>query len=172
MISSCSVSPASTQRKARLFAVGWVFATVLTILLVSGCASRKPPSIPVQFFLEVNYPTEENMDYTAKQLLSRIGAKPVILGSEITAVDLVRVDSGMCLLFQVNTQAAFRLYNVTAQNLGKRLILVANDEPIGVRYIDEIIQNGRLFTFVELPDSELPALVISLQEGLNKGKKR
>lgn len=151
----------------------WFLVTALFgLLLFTGCASRKPPSIPVQFYVEVNYPTEENQNYTAKQLLSRIGANPVIVGSEILAVDLVRVDAGMCLLFQLNTQASFRLYNITAQNLGKRLILVINDEPIGVRHIDEIISNGRLFTFVDIPDNELPALVIGLQEDLKKQQKR
>lgn len=151
----------------------WVLVTALfSLLLFSGCASRKPPSIPVQFYVEVNYPTEENQHYTAKQLLSRIGANPVIVGSEILAVDLVRVDLGMCLLFQLNTQASFRLYNITAQNLGKRLILVINDEPVGVRNIDEIISNGRLFTFLDLPDSELPSLVVGLQEDLKKQQKR
>lgn len=159
-----------------LFRFSAPLLSALTILLCSltlfGCNTNKKPSIPVEFYLEVDLPTEETMNYTPKQMLSRIGGQPILVGTDFVSVDLARVDAGLCLYFQVTPQASFRLYNISAQSLGKRMVVFINGEPVGIRWITEIIQNGRLFTFVqEVPNEELPALTISLQEALYKNRK-
>ena len=55
------------------------------------------------------------------------------------------------------------LYRLTSANPGARLVLTLNDTPVGVRPIDQIIADGNLLTFVELPNDQLPPIAERLK---------
>jgi len=94
----------------------------------------------------------------------RVLPLPIINEYEIQNVDLAAVSAGNGLLFYLDATAASRLATFTASSNNMSLVLFIDDKPIGVRPIDTKIQNGQLFTLVELPDEILDKLVINLKE--------
>ncbi len=94
---------------------------------------------------------------------------------DIVNVELVKVDLGMALLVQLSEKGARELYRASVTNNGGRVVLTINGNAIGARRFDGAIADGVLYTFVEIPDSELPQLVldikstiVELQSSLNK----
>jgi preprotein translocase subunit SecD len=79
-------------------------------------------------------------------------------------VELVQVDLGKCLLFQLSTSAVRDFYRMTVTHQGRRLVMVLDGEAVGARRIDGPITNGVLYVFVERPEAELPALVENLKK--------
>lgn len=96
---------------------------------------------------------------------------PLITEFQIQNIELVKVDLGLALLIQTDELGARALYRGTVSNMGARLVLTVNGNPIGARRIDGAIQDGNIYTFVELPDDELEELVIKLRESLVEIKK-
>jgi len=94
--------------------------------------------------------------------------EPLISEFEITNVELVKVDLGMALLLQVSGEGSRKLYRASVSRMGGRIVLTVNGKPIGARRIDSAISDGNFFTFVELPDDELEALVVDLKESIIK----
>lgn len=88
--------------------------------------------------------------------------KPVITEFDVAGVAEVQVDLGRCLLFQLTPAAGRDLYRLSAQNLGRRLVLLINGQPLGARVIDRPLEAGRFFMFVEVPDAELKTIVNDL----------
>jgi hypothetical protein len=135
----------------------------------SGCASSRAPKdyTPTwgRFFLEA----ANNADGTPLSLPRSgvnltVNSKPVITESDVVNVELVQVDLGKCLMFQLTPTAARDLYRLTGSHQGRRLALVINDAALGARRIDGPISDGVVFVFVEVPDEELPALVQNLKK--------
>lgn len=92
-----------------------------------------------------------------------VNPKPVLTEGDVMNVELVQVDLGKCLLFQLTPSAARDFYRLSVTHQGRRLVLMINDEAIGARRIDGAIADGKIFVFVEQPDAELPALVNRLK---------
>lgn len=96
---------------------------------------------------------------------------PVVNEFEIRNVELVQVELGLALLIQTTDQGARDLYRGTVTNMGGRIVLVVNGTAIGARRIDQAIQDGNFYTFVELSDEAIHELVIQLKESLPKIQK-
>ena len=94
--------------------------------------------------------------------------EPVINEFEINNVELVKVDLGMALLLQVSAEGSRKLYRASVSGMGGRIVLTINGKPVGARRIDSAISDGNFFTFVEMPDEELEALVVDLKESVIK----
>jgi hypothetical protein len=92
-----------------------------------------------------------------------VSAKPVIVEYDVRNAEAARVDLGPCLLLQVSPAAARDLYRLSVSAMGRRLVLVLNDEPVGVHRIEQALADGTILVFVERPDVELPALVERLK---------
>jgi hypothetical protein len=137
---------------------------------MSGCASqpKKRDFEPVvaQFFLEVPAQTPNAVVARLPRSAVEIPINPRLVLSEveIANVELVRVDLGLCLLFEFRGDAARGLHRITASNLGRRLIVTLNGKPMGVRIIDGAIADGRLFFFLEMPDDELSTAALNLKK--------
>ncbi len=97
--------------------------------------------------------------------------EPVVNEFDIYNVELVKVDMGMALLLQLSEKGARDLYRASVSNMGGRIVLTINGVAIGARRIDGAIQNGNLYTFVEVADEELGQLVLDLKESLGKIQK-
>lgn len=143
-----------------------MFAFALS-LLVGGCASKAPkdytPSV-ARFFLESA--TGDGTPITLPQSSVRlaVNSKPVITEGDIVNVELVQVDLGKCLFFQLSPSATRDFYRMSVSHQGRRLVLLINDVPIGARRIDGAITNGVIYVFAEIPEADLPALVDNLKK--------
>ena len=92
----------------------------------------------------------------------RVQPKPVITEFDIVGVAEAQVEMGRCLAFQLSGSAARDLYRLTGSNIGSRLVLVVDGQPLGARVIDRPIEGGVIFIFAEVPDSKLAGLVSNL----------
>jgi len=97
-----------------------------------------------------------------------IQADPIVTEFDIRNVELVKVDRGMALLLQVDGKGARDLYRASVTNMGGRIVLMVNGNPIGARRIDGAIPDGNLYTFVEVDDAELEQLVLDLRRSLSE----
>lgn len=147
----------------------WASCVMLVaIALAAGCATRETRSnhAPTwaRFFLESA--GEAGTPVVLPQSGVRVVANPspVITEADIVNVELVQVDLGKCLLFQLTPAAARDFYRLSVAHQGRRLVLVIDGAPLGARRIDGAIADGAVFVFVELPDAALPSLVDNLKK--------
>lgn len=101
-----------------------------------------------------------------------VDREPVITELDILNVELVKVDMGLALLIEMNDTGARALYRVSVTNRGSRLVFTTNDEPIGARHIDIVMNDGKLYTFVEVKDEEMGQLVLDLKASIAALKKK
>lgn len=85
---------------------------------------------------------------------------------------MVELDIGYCLLFQFNGKGANILNELSVSERGKNLILLVDGHAVGFRRIDQTLDDGRLYLFIELDDEKLPMLAGELKASLWKHKKR
>jgi len=146
----------------------WWFGLLAAVLVLGACSSSRTPrdykQVISRFFLEV-----PGNDGTPVQLpLSGVGVivnpKPVLTEGDVVTVELVQVDLGKCLMFQLTPSAARDFYRLTGTHQGRRLVLTLDGAAVGVRQIDGVIANGIIYVFVELPDASLPQLVENLKK--------
>lgn len=151
----------------RAIAVGWLILVACCGL--AGCASKAAPRdyTPTwaRFFLEAA-PGADGMPVTLPRsgVNLVVNAKPVITEGDIVNVELVQVELGKCLMFQLTGSAARDFYRLSGSHQGRRLVVVVNDATIGARRIDGAIADGVVFAFVEVADDELPKLVDNLKK--------
>src|SRR3954466_15734457 len=130
------------------------------ILIGAGCQSTKAPRdyTPVQarFFLEAASGDGTPIALPQSEVRITVNSKPVLTEGDVVNAEVVQVDLGKCLFFQLTPTATRDFYRMTVTHQGRRLVLLINGAPIGARRIDGAITNGGIFVFVELPDSELP----------------
>lgn len=159
------VSPiaATARRRATL-----VCMAALALLAGGGCqspSSRDHEPVLAQFLLEA--PAE--MRGARVVQLPRSGVQivtaPVSVLTEIDVrnVELVKVDLGLCLMFEFTPDGSRALMRLSGSNLGRRLVVALNGQPFGARMLDGPILDGRLLIFVELEDAELTATAVNLK---------
>lgn len=136
---------------------------VVLLLLLSGCATPVQPGSSAgrvaRFFLESGDGEGEAAVLPSSGVALRLNPKPVITESDITGVDVAEVDLGRCVLFQLAPAAARDLYRLSVVHQGRRLVLQVDGVFLGARRIDGPLADGRVFTFIEIPDESLPRLV-------------
>lgn len=144
-----------------LAAIGW-------LALATGCGTVMPRKNDLgsraRFFLEAQQGegTAVTLPQSGVQLV--VSPKAVLTEGDIINVELVQVDLGKCLLFQLTPAAARDFYRLSVTNQGRRLVLFVDQIPLGARRIDGPIVDGMVFVFVEWPDTALPALVDGLKK--------
>lgn len=98
------------------------------------------------------------------QRLVRVVNVPVLDEFDFANVELAKVAKGKGLLFILKNEGAQRLAQVSQGSQRLSLVLIINGRAIAERPLDGQIQNGQLFTFVEIPDELLEKMVFSLKE--------
>lgn len=161
------LSPHAPTRVASRRLAG-LAAILVASLALAGCQS--PPAddydpVLAQFFVEV---PAQMRDAVAAQLPRSgvqviIAPRPVITETDVRNVELVKVDLGLCLMFEFSTDGARTLLRLSGSNLGRRLVVALNGKPFGARLLDGPITDGRLLIFVELPDDELTETAVNLK---------
>ena len=100
-----------------------------------------------------------------------LAKEPMVSEFDIANVELVKVDMGLALLIQTTERGARALYRGTATNQGGRVVLTVNNNAIGARRVNDPIQNGNFYTFVEIHDDELGQLVLDMKESIKQLQK-
>ena len=145
-----------------------LIAALGMILAFAGCESTAPSPLDqpliARFYLEARPGTPGvTVQLPVSKTTLTINPKPVLAEYDIANVEFAKVSLGWCLYFQFNQAAARDLYGLTSANLGGRLVLMLNDTPVGARPIDQVIADGNLLTFVELPNEQLPPIAERLK---------
>ena len=142
-----------------------------SLLLAAACqtAPDTPPRV-VRVYLEAS-PAVPGDDRPVAVLPEsgsaiRLLERPVLGPGDFQRVETVRVDLGLAAAFVLTPAGARKLYRLTVDNLGNRLVFLDNGRPIGARAIDGPIRDGILYTFLEVPDAEVPARVAAYNETL------
>lgn len=91
---------------------------------------------------------------------------PIVGEYDIINVELVKVDLGLALMIQVTDKASRELYRRSVTHAGSRIVLTSNDRPIGARRLNGVIEDGQLYTFVEIPDDDLGQFVLDLKASI------
>jgi hypothetical protein len=137
-----------------------------SLWLASGCQNARVTETPAaiaRFHLESTEGRGVAVTLPRSGTSITIADKPVLTEYDIVGIDIAQVTLGKCLLFRLTPSASRDLRNLTRANPGSRLVLRIDQHVWGARRIDETIEDGRLFIFVEKPDEELPALQQALE---------
>lgn len=143
-------------------------ALLPVLLLLNGCQTAEPSPLDqtliARFFMEVRPGTAGvTVQLPVSKVVLNINPKPVLVEYDIVNVEFAKVDLGWCLYFEFSPAAARDFYRLSAANLGGRLLLSLNDNPIGVRRLDQPIADGGLFIFLEVPNEDLPPIAERLK---------
>ena len=138
------------------------------VATLGGChsspAARGPAPSEVRFYLEAAGGDGTPVTLPKSGVHLAVNPKPVITEGDIVNVELVKVDLGLCLLFQLSPRTVRDFYRISVAHQGRRLVLILDGVAIGARTIDGPVTNGVVYVFVELPDADLPALVENLKK--------
>lgn len=140
---------------------------LLLTLAFTGCQSAvKVDYTPTlaRFFLEEADARTLSVTLPQSGVRVMIGPKPMFTEGDIVNVELMQVELGKCLMFQLTPAAARDLYRISGSNQGRRLVLFLNDVPMAARRMEGPLAEGSIFVFVEVPDAALPALVENLKK--------
>lgn len=155
---------------------------VIALTLVGGMTScrKEQPKMICHFYMESN-PGFQDV-FTRKVTLPATGqdvtiaSKPFLQSGDVLKLDLAQVTlpDGSPLvgfLFQFSEKGTRELFRQTANNQGKRIFLLVNNQVVGVRPIDVPISDGQLFMISEIPESELPSFVAELSLAVTQARK-
>ncbi len=139
------------------------------VIALAGCQSTGLDGVEytrARFFLESV--SKDGFSAALTLPISRIQipveGEAIVSEFDYLTIDLVEVDLGRCLVFALKPAAARAFYQISVGNQGKRLVLVVDGEPIGVRSINGPIADGRIFVFLEVNDDRLMELATKLKE--------
>lgn len=150
----------------RLICIGYLF------IFAMGCRDRSIENLSIpRLFLEqssLSYGTINTVTVKLQKSnsLVEIYSEPLINEFEIKNVELVQVDKGIALLFILSDKGARDLYRASVTHMGRRVVLSINSNVVGQRYIDGAINDGKFYTFVELPQDSLGQLVLDIKATL------
>lgn len=159
---------AHTVRRRAAAQAGGFAALVGLAFLLCGCQSPEArdyePVVP-QFLLET--PSQVRgalvVQLPRSGVLVVVSPAPVFSEIDVRNVELVKVDLGLCLMFEFTPDGARALTRLSSGNLGRRLVVTLNGQPFGARLLDGPIFDGRLMVFVELSDDELTRTAVNLK---------
>jgi hypothetical protein len=147
----------------------------LSLIFITGCETT-PPMYFASIYVEAADSSTRIM--RKKVTLPVSGVTIPVLGKELTlAEDLLNtevVESGepdlrvVSLLVQLNRTAASMIMEVTRQARGKHLVLVINDEAVGIMPIEDRVVDGNLFFFVERKGKNSKEAAIEISRELNQ----
>lgn len=148
--------------------LGFIVLALVVFGLVGGCGSSPAPKdytpTAARFFLESGSGDGTPVALPQSGVRLTVNSRPVIAETDIVNVELVQVDLGKCLLFQLTPAASRDFYRLSVTHQGRRLVVLIDGVPLGARRIDGAIMNGGIYVFVEVPDAALPTLVENLKK--------
>jgi hypothetical protein len=160
------------RTRPRLWVRSWGGSLVLLVL--AGCqTSDKPldfdPLVP-RFLMEApaQAPSTTTVELPISKVRVPVYPRAVLNEVDIANVELVRVDLGLCLMFDCTPTGARNLMRLSAANLGRRLVVTLNGTPFGARLLEGAIHDGRLFIFVEMNDEQITSAAVDLKKTVHE----
>jgi len=151
--------------------------SLATSLFFSGCKSAQIENAHVPtIFLEAasSFPGQTNpqvaLPISGTEL--QIFEEPLYDPTDIIRIEMVRVDRGLAVRYLLTPSASRNLVRMSVDNLGYRFVFFDNETPIGARMIDGVMENGIIYTFLEVPDQLLPELVEDMNRTLVEVRRR
>lgn len=143
------------------------FALLVAALHLVGCQTAK--TLP-EDFIKARFTLETHSADTYAALVTlpvsqvriRVLSESILSEYDYASIELAKLELGNCLLFTLKPAAARELYRISVGNQGKRLVLLLNGQPMGVRRIDGPIADGRVYVFVEAADEALEEIAKDL----------
>ncbi len=165
---------------SRLFLTSFLAIAAIGLTACSSWRNRAPVENVPRFFLEAGAQragapgaaASDTVVLPVSQSRISIYLRPAFAEHNIQWVQLYEVERGFVLGFQLTSAGTRKLTRLSVQNIGYRLVLMVEGVPIGARRIDGIMEDGMIYTFVEVPDEELLDLLEDLQTGLREAKRR
>jgi hypothetical protein len=155
--------------------IRYTLLVLFSLLFITGCQTT-PPSHFASIYVEA--PESSSRIMRKNVTLPVSGVTVPILGKELTlAEDLLNtevVESGepdlrvVSLLVQLNRTAAAMIMDVTRQARGKHLVLVVNNEAVGIMPIEDRVVDGNLFFFVERKGKNSKEAALEISRELNQ----
>ena len=154
-----------------LCTLGFLF---LSLCAFSGCfknQSKVENLLVPRLMIEsrsVNYGSVTGVDLRLPVSGSVIAVDktPIVNEFDIYNVEVVKVDMGIALLIELSDSGARELYRRSVTNKGSRIVFVVNGNALGARRLDSAIEDGKLFTFVEVKDDAIGQLVLDLKASI------
>ena len=149
-----------------------LICVVYLLIYATGCRDRLTENVCIsRLLLEQRGTNYGAMNAVTVKLqksnsLVEVYSEPLIDEFEINNVELVQVDKGFALLFILSEKGARDLYRASVTHMGRRVVLSINSNVVGQRYIDGAINDGKFYTFVELPQDSLGQLVLDIKATL------
>lgn len=147
-----------------------IFLYVLFLSLgIPACfkINEKVPPLKARFFLENRLPTPLQKTVSQTLEVSKINittdSQALILETDLINVELVKVELGLCLLFQIDRSLVNQLYTLSINEKGSRIVFIYNGRTIGSTILSNPIADGKLYMFLEISDRELPEIVADLK---------
>tara|TARA_R100000027_G_scaffold66167_2_gene61624 strand:- start:13649 stop:14140 length:492 start_codon:yes stop_codon:yes gene_type:complete len=143
----------------------------LLLILVAGCRSTsiENPHVPT-IYLEAggSVPGSENPYVTLPKSGTKLRffGRPIFGPLDIIRIEMVQVDRGLAVRYLMTPSANRELIRTSGDSVGYSFIFFDNDSPIGARKIDGMIEDGVLYTFLEVDDEDLPELVSEMNRTL------
>lgn len=162
----------ATEKRVRMRGRRGLIVALGTAVLwaAGGCQSSQAdrdfePIVP-QFLLEASegQPGTQVVELPVSEVRIPVYPRVALPQSDVRNVELVKVDLGLCLLFEFTPSASRSLLRLSSANLGRRLVVTLNGRPMGARVMEGPIADGRLFIFVELPEDQLPDTAVNLKK--------
>jgi len=148
---------------------------LFSLFFITGCQTTRPSHFASIY---VEAPESSSRIMRKNVTLPVSGITIPILGKELTlAEDLLNtevVETGepdlrvVSLLIQLNRTAAAMIMDVTRQARGKHLVLVINDEAVGIMPIEDRVVDGNLFFFVERKGKNGKEAALEISRELNQ----
>jgi len=152
---------------------------LLAALLLGGCQTKpEPPQHILRFHMEASPNMPPPWTAPGKLPVSGIeftyAPQPLIPEGDIVNAEMVQVDPGERLgyLFQLSDQGAKRLYMASTDNIGDKLFLFVNGQPMGFTVIEQPITNGTIVpVWMEMPDERLDEYIFDLKDSIAQTQK-
>ena len=85
---------------------------------------------------------------------------------DIIRIEMVQVERGLAVRYLLTPSASRQLRRTSGDAIGYSFIFFDNQSPIGARKIDGMIDDGILYTFLDVSDEDMPQLVIDMNRTL------
>ena len=144
---------------------------LITLLLSLNSCKKEDNGKPIRFFLETRtpYPGQSTTPWTLPHSQMEVStiSQPILWEANITNIELVQVELGLCLLFEFDPAGGRTLYRLSVDQKGGRIVLVYNGKALGAVRLQEMLSQRQLLMFLEIADDELIELVKEMRVGLN-----
>lgn len=153
-----------------------MLAVSAVVLVFASCRSLAPvrhaPAARIAFRVESAAPGGRTLVLPESGVRVRVAPAPLLTGADIAGVGLSPGELGTSLLFRLTPSGVRALTREEPRAAGRRLVLTLNGAPLGARRIDGALRGRTVSIFVEQPETELPALVATLNSGALPRRRR